>query len=114
MDWKKVVLVAIFSVLSIELQAVGVLTALSLVIYMLVKGMDQCRIANLGLLLEFIGILVYPLFLLQQLGINLGIAPNVIAEISGYLVLIGLILVIIGLIITMLVKNKIKENIYET
>ena len=113
MDWKKVVLVAIFSFLSLELQPVGTVAALSLVLYMLVKGMDQCKIANLGLLLEFLGVLIFTFNYLQQLGISIGISTQYIAEVSGYLVFIGLILLIIGLVIMMLVKNKIKENIYE-
>ena len=111
MDWKKVVLVAVFSVLAIYLQAVGILTAVSLLLYMLVKGMDNCRIANIGLLLEFIGVLLYPMYLLQSSGVlSLG---SGLLDASVYLVFIGAILIIIALLVVMLGFNKVKGNIYE-
>ncbi len=116
MDWKKVVLAAIFSVLALFMQPVGILAAVSLIIYMLVKGMDNCRLSNIGLLLEFLGILLYPLFVLNQYNIiSLGTQiTGYIVTASGYLMLIGVILIMIGLIIVMLGLNKAKENIYES
>ena len=114
MDWKKVVLAIAFSLIAIlQIQILGGLVALSLLVYMLVKGMDNCRIANLGLLLEFIGVLLYPIFLASQYGVLSGFDATGILEASTYIILIGAVLVMIGLIIVMLVFNKIKGNIYE-
>ncbi|MGC9133212.1 MAG: hypothetical protein ACP5GJ_02320 [Nanopusillaceae archaeon] len=110
MDWKKVVLVAVFSLVAVYLQTIGIIAAVSLLIYMLVKGMDNCKIANLGLLLEFIGIFLYLFSSLQTYSINLGIS----ATASAYLILTGVLLVLIGVIIVMLVYNKLKGNIYES
>jgi len=110
MDWKKVVLVSIFSVLVSFLPGVGTAVAISLLIYMLVKGMDTCIISNLGLALEFAGLLIYMIgTLLQPLYLNF----QSIIQTGIYLLIGGLVLLLVGMLIVMLVKNKVKENIYE-
>jgi hypothetical protein len=110
MDWKKVVLVSVFSVLVSFLPGIGITTAISLLIYMLVKGMDNCIISNLGLALEFAGLLIYIMGTLLQ-----PVYPNFqsIMQDGVYLLIGGLILLLVGMLIVMLVKNKVKENIYE-
>ncbi|AMD29910.1 hypothetical protein Nps_02450 [Candidatus Nanopusillus acidilobi] len=111
MDWKKVVLASVFSVLvSIVSQEIGAAVAVSLLIYMLVKEMDKCIISNLGLTLEFAGILIYIMGILLQ---PLYSSYQSIVQAGVYLLVIGLVLLIIGLLVVMLVKNKVKENIYE-
>jgi hypothetical protein len=110
MDWKKVVLVSIFSVLVSFLSGIGIAVAISLLIYMLVKGMDKCIISNLGLALEFAGLLIYIMgILLQPLYSNF----QSITQTGIYLLVGGLGLLLIGMLVVMLVKNKVRENIYE-
>jgi hypothetical protein len=110
MDWKKVVLVSIFSVLVSFLPEVGTTVAISLLIYMLVKGMDKCIISNLGLALEFAGLLIYIMGpLLQPVYSDF----QSIMQDGIYLLIGGLVLLLVGMLIVMLVKNKVKENIYE-
>ncbi|MFP3166948.1 MAG: hypothetical protein RXQ68_00760 [Candidatus Nanopusillus sp.] len=110
MDWKKVVLVSIFSVLVSFLPEVGITIAISLLVYMLVKGMDKCIISNLGLALEFAGLLIYIMgTLLQTLYSN----TQSIMQAGIYLLVGGIILLLVGMLLVMLVKNKVKENIYE-
>ena len=110
MDWKKVVLVSVFSVLISFLPGVGIATAISLLIYMLVKGMDNCIIANLGLALEFAGLLIYMMGSLSQ---TLYSNFQSIMQTGVYLLMGGLVLLLVGMLVVMLVKNKVKENIYE-
>ncbi|PVU71325.1 hypothetical protein DDW05_01230 [Candidatus Nanobsidianus stetteri] len=110
MDWRKVVLVSVFSVLVSFLSGIGMAIALSLLIYMLVKGMDKCILSNLGLVLEFAGLLIYIMgTLLQPLYSNF----QSIMQTGVYLLIGGLVLLLIGMLVVMLVKNKVKENIYE-
>ncbi|MCC5446973.1 hypothetical protein [Candidatus Nanobsidianus stetteri] len=110
MDWRKVVLVSVFSVLVSFLSGIGMAIALSLLIYMLVKGMDKCILSNLGLVLEFAGLLIYIMgTLLQPVYSN----TQSIMQTGVYLLIGGLVLLLIGMLVVMLVKNKVKENIYE-
>jgi hypothetical protein len=110
MDWRKVVLVSVFSVLVSFLSGIGMAIALSLLIYMLVKGMDKCILSNLGLVSEFAGLLIYIMgTLLQPLYSNF----QSIMQTGVYLLIGGLVLLLIGMLVVMLVKNKVKENIYE-
>ena len=110
MDWRKVVLVSVFSVLVSFLSGVGMAMALSLLIYMVVKGMDKCILSNLGLVLEFAGLLIYIMgTLLQPLYSN----TQSIMQTGVYLLIGGLVLLLIGMLVVMLVKNKVRENIYE-
>jgi len=110
MDWRKVVLVSVFSVLVSFLSGVGIAVALSLLIYMLVKGMDKCILSNLGLVLEFAGLLIYIMgTLLQPVYSN----TQSIMQTGVYLLIGGLVLLLIGMLLVMLVKNKVRENIYE-
>ncbi|WP_231434404.1 hypothetical protein [Candidatus Nanopusillus massiliensis] len=100
-----------FSVLvSIVSQEIATAVAVSLLIYMLVKEMDKCIISNLGLTLEFAGMLIYIMGILLQ---PLYSSYQSIVQAGVYLLVIGLVLLIIGLLVVMLVKNKVKENIYE-
>jgi len=110
MDWRKVVLVSVFSVLAFFSSGVGIAVALSLLIYMLVKGMDKCFLSNLGLVLEFAGLLIYIMgTLLQPVYSNF----QSIMKTGVYLLIGGLVLLLIGMLVVMLVKNKVRENIYE-
>jgi len=110
MDWKKVVLVSVFSVLVSFLPGIGITVAISLLVYMLVKGMDKCIIANLGLALEFAGLLIYMMGSISQL---LYSNFQSIMQAGVYLLMAGLVLLLVGMLVVMLVKNKVKENIYE-
>jgi hypothetical protein len=110
MDWKKVVLASVFSVLVSAVYGIGVAVAISLLVYMLVRGMDKCIISNLGLALEFAGLLIYIMgTLLQPLYSNF----QSIIQAGVYLLIGGLVLLLVGMLIVMLVKNKAEENIYE-
>jgi len=111
MDWRKVVLASVFSVLVSALSGgIGIAVAISLLVYMLVKGMDKCIISNLGLALEFAGLLIYIMgTLLQPLYSNI----QSIVQAGVYLLIGGLVLLLVGMLVVMLVKNKVKENIYE-
>ena len=110
MDWKKVVLASVFSVLVSAVYGIGVAVAIPLLIYMLVRGMDKCIISNLGLALEFAGLLIYIIgTLLQPLYSNF----QSIIQTGVYLLIGGLVLLLVGMLIVMLVKNKAEENIYE-
>jgi len=110
MDWKKVVLASVFSVFVSFLSGIGMPIAISLLLYMLVKGMDKCIIANLGLALEFAGLLIYMMgTLLQPVYSN----TQSIMQAGVYLLIGGLVLLLVGMLLVMLVKNKVKENIYE-
>ncbi|EOD42660.1 putative membrane protein [Candidatus Nanobsidianus stetteri] len=110
MDWKKVVLVSVFSVLVSFLSGIGMAVAISLLMYMLVKGMDKCIISNLGLALEFAGLLIYIMgTLLQPVYSNF----QSIMQTGVYLLIGGLALFLVGMLVVMLVKNKVRENIYE-
>jgi len=110
MDWKKVVLVSVFSVLVSFLSGIGTTVAISLLLYMLVKGMDRCVISNLGLALEFAGLLIYIMgTLLQPLYSNF----QPITQAGVYLLIGGIVLFLVGMLVVMLIKNKLRENIYE-
>jgi len=113
MDWKKVVLVSVFSVLASILpmiSVVGVVVAISLLIYMLINGMDKCIISNLGLALEFTGLLLYAIGALTYLNPSYSNFSSII-HVGVYLLIGGLILLLVGVLIVMIVKNKLKENI---
>ncbi len=110
MDWKKVILASVFSVLVSFLPGIGIAVAISLIIYMLVKGMDKCIISNLGLALEFAGLLIYVIgTLLQPFYQNF----QSIIQTGVYLLIGGLVLLLVGMLVVMLVKNKAEGNIYE-
>ena len=110
MDWKKVVLASVFSVLVSTIYGIGVAVAISLLIYMLVREMDKFIISNLGLALEFAGLIIYIIgTLLQPFYQNF----QSIIQTGVYLLIGGLVLLLIGMLIVMLVKNKAEENIYE-
>ena len=110
MDWKKVVLVSVFSVLVSFLLGIGIAVAISLLIYMLVRGMNKFIISNLGLAVEFAGLLIYIIgTLLQPLYLNF----QSIIQTGVYLLIGGLVLLLIGTLIVMLVKNKAEESICE-
>ena len=110
MDWRKVVLASVFSVFVSFLSGIGMPVAISLLLYMLVKGMDKCILSNLGLALEFAGLLIYIMgTLLQPLYSNF----QSIIQTGVYLLIGGLVLLLIGMLMVMLVKNKAEENIYE-
>ena len=110
MDWKKVILASVFSVLVSFLPGIGIAVAISLLVYMLVRGMDKCIISNLGLALEFAGLLIYIMgTLLQPLYSNF----QSIIQTGVYLLIGGLVLLLVGMLIVMLVKNRAEENIYE-
>jgi len=110
MDWRKVVLVSVFSVLVSFLLGIGIAVAISLLIYMLVRGMNKFIISNLGLALEFAGLLIYIIgTLLQPFYQNF----QSIIQTGIYLLIGGLVLLLIGMLIVMLVKNKAEDSIYE-
>ncbi len=110
MDWRKVVLASVFSVLVSFLPGIGIAVAISLLIYMLVRGMDKFIISNLGLAVEFAGLLIYIIgTLLQPFYQNF----QSIIQTGVYLLIGGLVLLLVGMLIVMLVKNKAEENIYE-
>jgi hypothetical protein len=110
MDWRKVVLVSVFSVLVSFLLGIGIAVAISLLIYMLVRGMNKLVISNLGLALEFAGLLIYIIgTLLQPFYQNF----QSIIQTGIYLLIGGLVLLLIGMLIVMLVKNKAEDSIYE-
>jgi hypothetical protein len=113
MDWKKIALVTVFSLIALNLQVTGVLVAISLLIYMIINGMDNCKIANIGLLLQFLGIFTYLLSLLEQFtNINVGLPQHVLPSAATYLIFIGTLLLMISTIVVMLLYNKLKGNIY--
>jgi hypothetical protein len=110
MDWRKVVLVSVFSVLVSFLLGIGIAVAISLLIYMLVRGMNKFIISNLGLALEFAGLIIYIIgTLLQPFYQNF----QSIIQTGIYLLIVGLVLLLVGMLIVMLVKNKAEDSIYE-
>jgi hypothetical protein len=110
MDWKKVVLVSVFSVLVSFLSGIGIAVAISLLLSMLIKGMDRCVISNLGLALEFAGILIYMAGnLLQPVYSNF----QSITQTGVYLLIGGLVLFLIGMLVVIVIKNKLREYIHE-
>ena len=103
-------MVSVFSVLVSFLLGIGIAVAISLLIYMLVRGMNKFIISNLGLALEFAGLLIYIIgTLLQPLYLNF----QSIIQTGIYLLIGGLVLLLIGMLIVMLVKNKAEDSIYE-
>jgi len=110
MDWKKVVLVSVFSVLVSFLSGVGMPVAISLLLSMLIKEMDRCVISNLGLALEFAGLLIYIMGnLLQPLYSNF----QSIIQTGVYLLIGGLVLFLVGMLVVIVIKNKLREYIHE-
>ncbi|BBL45701.1 hypothetical protein MJ1_0549 [Nanobdella aerobiophila] len=106
MDWKKIVLASVFSSIAIITESsIGIFAAMSILVYMLVDGMERCKIATLGLLLNFAAVLLYPILGLSQFGV-LSVGTSFVKYLS-YLSIIGAVLIIVGFLIVAILRNKL-------
>ncbi|MGB9674963.1 MAG: hypothetical protein ACPLX8_02395 [Nanopusillaceae archaeon] len=115
MDWKKVVLLSVFSVIILALfQIYMAAVVVSILVYSLIEEIEDCKIANIGIVILLTSLLLYAVALISGLYnlYELGRSAQSLIVASGYLQIIGTVLTLLGVLIQTVLKKKLSKIIF--